>query len=76
VSLDGLYLANNYTNLTNWAFPAGRTIAAGQFMVIFCDGEPLETSASQLHTGFRCRAARVPSRCREFRTGCRKCSIT
>jgi hypothetical protein len=21
VPLDGLYLANNYTNLTNWAFP-------------------------------------------------------
>ncbi|MBI5387082.1 MAG: lamin tail domain-containing protein, partial [Verrucomicrobia bacterium] len=29
VPLDGLFLADNYTNLTQWAFPAGATIGAG-----------------------------------------------
>jgi hypothetical protein len=53
VSLDGLYLSRTYTNLTEWAFPAGRSIGPGQFMIIFCDGEPGETTGTQLHTGFR-----------------------
>jgi len=52
VSLDGLYLSTSYTNLTAWAFPAGRSIGAGQFMVIFCDGEPGETTGTELHTSF------------------------
>src|SRR5204862_1562916 len=39
VSLTGLYLANSYTNLTNWAFPAGAAINPGQFKVIFADGQ-------------------------------------
>jgi hypothetical protein len=29
VSLDGLFLSGNYTNLTNWAFPAGAASARG-----------------------------------------------
>src|SRR6185369_15136387 len=53
VSLDGLYLSGNYTNLANWAFPTGRSIGAGQFMVIFCDAQPAQTTATQLHTSFR-----------------------
>jgi hypothetical protein len=53
VSLDGLFLSGTYTNLTNWAFPAGHTIGPGQFLVVFCDGEPSETSGTQLHTSFR-----------------------
>jgi hypothetical protein len=53
VSLAGLYLSGNYTNLTSWAFPAGATIAPNQFLVVFCDGEPGETSGNQYHTSFR-----------------------
>jgi hypothetical protein len=53
VSLDGLYLSTSYANLTAWAFPAGRSIGAGQFMVIFCDGEPGETTGTELHTSFQ-----------------------
>src|SRR5205823_7862991 len=37
VSLDGFSLANNYTNLSQWSFPAGTTIGAGEFKVIFAD---------------------------------------
>ncbi len=53
VSLTGLYLSGNYTNLTNWAFPSGTSLAPKQFLVIFCDGQPLQTASNQLHTHFR-----------------------
>ena len=53
VSLDGLYLADNFTNLTQWAFPAGRSIGAEQFLVVFCDAQPEQTTGNELHTSFR-----------------------
>jgi hypothetical protein len=52
VSLNGLYLANNYTNLLQWAFPASASIGAGQFKVVFADGQTNLTTASALHAGF------------------------
>ena len=39
VNLDGLFLTDDYANLTKWAFPAGHSIAGGGFLVIFADGE-------------------------------------
>ncbi|HMJ88490.1 MAG TPA: lamin tail domain-containing protein, partial [Candidatus Acidoferrum sp.] len=53
VSLAGLYLSSSYTNLTNWVFPAGWSLGPTQFLVLFCDGEPSESDANQLHTSFR-----------------------
>ena len=53
VSLAGLYLSDNYTNLANWAFPPGASIGPTQFLVLFCDGEASETSGSEYHTSFR-----------------------
>ncbi len=54
VNLTGLFLADNYSsNLTQWAFPNGRSIAPGQFKVIFVDGQPNQTTASEWHTSFR-----------------------
>ena len=54
ISLDGYYLANNYdTNLTQWPFPAGQSIAPGKFLVVWADGETNETSGTNLHTSFR-----------------------
>jgi hypothetical protein len=52
VPLSGLYLANNYTNLTNWAFPAGAFINPGEFKVIFADGQTSLSTLSELHTSF------------------------
>jgi len=52
VPLNGLYLANNYTNLTQWAFPANAVIAPGQFKIIFADGLPGLSIPSELHTSF------------------------
>ncbi|MBN2506243.1 MAG: lamin tail domain-containing protein, partial [Verrucomicrobia bacterium] len=53
VSLAGCYLADNYTNLNQWAFPAGAQLAPGEFKVVFADGEPGETSVDEWHAGFR-----------------------
>jgi hypothetical protein len=52
-SLDGYYLANNYSNLSQWPFPAGTVINPGQYLLVWADGEPGETIAGNLHTGFR-----------------------
>jgi len=52
VSLGGLYLANTYTNLTDWAFPTGAIINPGEFKVIFADGQPSLSTTDELHTSF------------------------
>jgi regulation of enolase protein 1 (concanavalin A-like superfamily) len=56
VALDGLYLSSSYTNLANWAFPAGSSVGPTQFLVVFCDAQPAQTSASEYHTSFRLSA--------------------
>lgn len=53
LSLEGCYLSDNYSNLTLWAFPAGASIQPGQFLVVWADGEPHETTAAEYHTSFR-----------------------
>ena len=57
VSLNGLYLANNYTNLLQWAFPSNAEIGAGQFAIVFTDGETNLSTASEAHASFLLSAA-------------------
>ena len=52
ISLNGLYLANNYTNLLQWAFPTNASIAPGQFEVIFADAQTNLSTINELHTSF------------------------
>ena len=52
VSLTGLYLSDNYTNLGQWPFLTNAVIAPGQFMVIFADGLTNLSTTNQLHTSF------------------------
>jgi hypothetical protein len=52
LSLNGLYLANNYTNLLQWAFPTNASINAGQFKVIFADALTNLSTTNELHTSF------------------------
>ena len=52
ISLKGLYLANNYTNLLQWAFPTNAVINAGQFKVIFADGLTNLSTTNELHASF------------------------
>ncbi len=51
ISLAGFYLANNYSNLTQWAFPSF-SIGATQFLVVWLDGNPGESTATEFHTSF------------------------
>ena len=52
VPLDGLYLANNYTNLTAWGFPADAVMNPGEFKVVFADGQANLSTSNELHTSF------------------------
>jgi hypothetical protein len=52
VSLNGLYLADNYTNFGQWPFLTDAVISPGQFMVIFADGQTNLSTTKQLHTSF------------------------
>jgi hypothetical protein len=53
ISLAGCSLANNYTNLGQWAFPPNASIAPKQFLVVWLDGEPGESTATEFHANFR-----------------------
>jgi hypothetical protein len=57
LSLDGFYLANNFTNLALWPFPSGSTIAAGEFRIIWADGETNQTTLTEWHANFRLNSA-------------------
>lgn len=49
IPLTGLYLANTYTNLTQWAFQTNALIYPGQFKVIFADGQTTLSTTNELH---------------------------
>lgn len=57
ISLNGYYLGTNYTSPNLWAIPAGVTLAPGQFLVVWLDGQTAQTSGSILHTSFRLNPA-------------------
>jgi hypothetical protein len=53
IDLTGMYLSDSYAALDRWAFPAGSRIGAGEFLVVWADGEPETSSSSRWHTTFR-----------------------
>ncbi len=53
VGLDGWSLAPGYTDAASWSFPAGTVIPPGGFLVVFADGQPGDTTPTELHAGFR-----------------------
>jgi hypothetical protein len=57
ISLEGLYLTDTYANLTRWAFPAGTTLAPGEYRVVWLDAETAESIGSELHANFRLNAS-------------------
>jgi hypothetical protein len=52
VSLNGLYLGNDYSNLTQWPFPATASIEPGKFATVWLDGHPEDTIDSEWHANF------------------------
>lgn len=53
VSLNGLVLADNYTNLMQWPFPSAAVIGPREFKIVFADGQPNLSTLNELHTSFR-----------------------
>ena len=53
LSLSNYFLANNFTNLTQWAFPSSLVIGPASFLVVFADGQPQLSTGTVLHTSFR-----------------------
>jgi hypothetical protein len=53
LEIGGFFLANNFSNLTQWAFPPDVVITPGEYLLVWADGEPGETAGADLHTSFR-----------------------
>lgn len=56
VSLSGLYLTDDLQNLSKWAFPAGASMAPGQHLIVWLDGQPNQGAPAELHASFRLAA--------------------
>jgi hypothetical protein len=53
LDLSSFYLTDNPTNLARWQFPPGASIAPGQFLVVWADGDPGQSATGAWHTSFR-----------------------
>ncbi len=53
LDLSAYFLTDSYSALTRWQFPAGTTLAPGGFLLVWADGEPVESKPGELHTNFR-----------------------
>jgi hypothetical protein len=52
LNLTGFYLANNYGNLAQWAFPTDTWIESKSFLVVWADETFLEPPPGELHANF------------------------
>ena len=52
VDLSGSFLSPDYTRLDPWTFPSGATLNAGEYRIVFADGHPERSTASEWHTSF------------------------
>jgi len=56
LGLDGWHLTDDAANPAQWTFPAGTTIAAGEFLVVYTSGDGVPDANGNLHTNFRLAA--------------------
>ena len=52
VSLSGLYLANNYSNLLQWPFPLTASLNPAEFKIVFADSQTGLTTGTEWHANF------------------------
>ena len=48
----GYYLTDSYTNLTKWLFPSGWSVTNNGRLLVWCDNDLGQTTATNLHAGF------------------------
>jgi hypothetical protein len=53
LNLDGYYLTDSLADLSKWPFPPGTTLAPGQWLLVWLDGEPEQTGPGEWHANFR-----------------------
>lgn len=53
IDLSGMALTDDPLQLGKWQFPTGSRILPGEFLVLWLDGEPAESTATHFHTSFR-----------------------
>lgn len=56
VSLDGFYLSDTEDEPTLFQFPAEQGIEVGGFVIVWCDGNPEQSTATELHADFKLNA--------------------
>ena len=56
INLGGYYLSDSYVDPGKWAFPSNAVIGAGSFMTVWCDNQPNQSAAGNLHANFRLNA--------------------
>jgi len=53
VPLGNCYLSDRLDDLTRWAFPPDAELPPGGFVLVWCDGQPEQSIATEWHTSFR-----------------------
>jgi hypothetical protein len=53
IQLKNYFLTDTYANLTAWKFPDSATLSPGQFLVVWLDGQPAQSTATEYHASFR-----------------------
>src|ERR1051325_3150339 len=48
LDLSGLYLSDDPDQLGKWQFPAGTRVSPGEFLLIWADGEPGESTSTAI----------------------------
>ena len=56
ISLDGWFLTDDAGDLSLWPFPAGTTIEAGGFLLVYASGDDVPDANGNLHSNFRLSA--------------------
>ncbi|MBM4367285.1 MAG: lamin tail domain-containing protein [Deltaproteobacteria bacterium] len=53
VQLDGFYVSDDADEPTKYALPEGQGIEAGGYLLVWCDGQAEQQTATEIHTSFK-----------------------
>jgi hypothetical protein len=57
INISGWHLSDDAALLTKWAFPAGTTIPAGGYLIVFASDKNIVTVGGEIHTNFKLTSA-------------------
>ena len=53
IDLEGYFLTDDVSDLSQWMFPAGVTLADGDYLIVFASGKNRAIAGEELHTNFK-----------------------